>query len=242
MAKKIEKKVEKHAVAPAKKPEVVTPDVVNPVVMPDDKNLAAQIAEDMNNAELGEFCRVRAGVGLCNIRELNAHGAWEVRMRELFPNRTTRTLRNYMQTGRKFCAAVDLDTQRVYEKMMAVDVKRLQQLAALPAEERKALPVRGVAREAAAGNRVMNALVLLASGDRPAAEKPKAKPLTASERAAAWRDYTVDLAEKVREWSESHMTFKALETDELERFRSALVLVAGLIKDELRRREENGVK
>ena len=118
MAKKIEKKVEKHAVAPAKKAEVVTPEVVNPVVMPDDKNLAAQITEDINNAELGAFCRVRAGVGLCNIRELNAHGEWEKRLLALFPNRSKATLYRYMQDGRKFCSKVDLDAGRVYEKMI----------------------------------------------------------------------------------------------------------------------------
>ena len=67
----------------SEKGAVVQAEVVTPQVMPDDKRLAAQIAEDMANAELGAFCRVRAGVGLCNIRELNAHGAWETRMREI---------------------------------------------------------------------------------------------------------------------------------------------------------------
>lgn len=235
---------DKHAVVPAAKKNVAVPEVVTPEVMPDDKRLAQQVAEDIGNAELGAFCRVRAGVGLCNIRELNAHGAWETRMRELFPGKTDRTLRRYMQDGRKFCAAVDMDAQHVYEKMMAVDVKRLQQLAAQPADKRKALPVRGVARDEAAGNRVMNALVLLASGEKPEADKPKdkAKALTMAEKAEAWRDYTTTLAGKLREWGDNALTWKALETDDLERFRSELVLVIGQIKDELRSREENGVK
>lgn len=226
----------------SEKGAVVQAEVVTPQVMPDDKRLAAQIAEDMANAELGAFCRVRAGVGLCNFRELNEHGAWEARMQEMFPGKAPRTLRNYMQQGRRFCEAVEMDAGRTYDKMMAVDVKRIQALIALPAAERKQLPVRGVPKDEAAGNRVVNALVLLASGDRPAAEKPKAKPLTASERASAWRDYTAGLAEKLREWGDSPLTWKALETDDLERFRSELVLVTGLIKDELRQREENGVK
>ena len=46
------------------KGEVVPAEVVTPVVMPDDKAIAKQIAEDIRNAELGAFCRVRAGVGL----------------------------------------------------------------------------------------------------------------------------------------------------------------------------------
>ena len=147
-----------------------------------------------------------------------------------------------MQDGRKFCNKVELDAGRVYEKMMAVDVKRLQQMASLPAEERKELPVRGVAKDTAVGNRVMNALVLLAAGDKPTQEKPKAKALTAAEKAEAWRDYTASLAEKLRDWGDNKLTWKALESDDLERFRSALVLLTGLIKDELSDREKNGVK
>jgi PAB1-binding protein PBP1 len=126
--------------------------------------------------------------------------------------------------------------------MMRVDVAALQKMAALPAEERKALPVRGVAKAEAEGNRVMNALVLMASGERPEAEKPKARPLTAAEKAEAWREYTASLGEKLRDWGDNPLTWKALETDDLEKFRAELVLVVGLVKDELRSREENAVK
>ena len=227
----------KNAVVPTAKAEVVTPDV-----MPDDKSMAAQIAEDIRNAELGAFCRVRAGVGLCNFRDMNAHGMWEARMLEMFPTKSRATLFRYMQQGRKFCEQVSLDAGKVYDRMMRVDVAALQKMAALPAEQRKALPVRGVAKAEAEGNRVMNALVLMASGERPEAEKPKAKPLTASEKAEAWRDYTASLGEKLREWGDNPLTWKALETDDLEKFRAELVLVVGLLKDELRSREENAVK
>lgn len=227
----------KNAVMPTAKAEVVTPDV-----MPDDKSMAAQIAEDIRNAELGAFCRVRAGVGLCNFRDMNAHGMWEARMLEMFPTKSRATLFRYMQQGRKFCEQVSLDAGKVYDRMMRVDVKALQEMAALPAEQRKALPVRGVAKAEAEGNRVMNALVLMAAGERPEAEKPKAKPLTASEKAEAWREYTASLGEKLREWGDNPLTWKSLETDALEKFRAELVLVTGLLKDELRSREENAVK
>jgi hypothetical protein len=224
------------------KGEVVPVEVVTPEVMPNDAQIAAQIAEDIRNAELGAFCRVRAGVGLCNFRDMNAHGMWEARMIEMFPGKSRSTLFRYMQQGRKFCEQVSLDAGRVYDKMMRVDVKALQAQAALPADQRKALPVRGVAKSEAEGNRVMNALVLMAAGERPEAEKPKAKPLTASEKAAAWRDYTASLGEKLRDWGDNPLTWKALETDDLEKFRAELVLVVGLVKDELRSREENAVK
>ena len=207
-------KTESREVAPV---EVVTPDV-----MPTDAQIASQIAEDIRNAELGAFCRVRAGVGLCNFRDMNAHGMWEARMIEMFPSKSRRTLFRYMQQGRKFCEQVSLDAGKVYDRMMRVDVKALQEMAAIPAEQRKALPVRGVAKAEA--------------------EKPKAKPLTASEKAAAWRDYTASLGEKLRDWGDNPLTWKALETDDLEKFRAELVLVVGLVKDELRSREENAVK
>ena len=222
--------------------EVAAVEVVTPEVMPDDKAIAAQIAEDIRNAELGTFCRVRAGVGLCNFREMNAHGMWEARMIEMFPGKSRATLFRYMQQGRKFCEQVSLDAGKVYDKMMRVDVKELQAQAALPAGERKALPVRGVAKAEAEGNRVMNALVLMAAGERPEAEKPKAKPLTAAEKQAAWREYTASLGEKLRDWGDNPLTWKALETDDLEKFRAELVLVTGLVKDELRSREENAVR
>jgi len=235
--KKQDKKIKKNAVAVVANPEVVTPDV-----MPDDKAIAAQIAEDIRNAELGTFCRVRAGVGLCNFREMNAHGMWEARMIEMFPGKSRATLFRYMQQGRKFCEQVLLDAGKVYDKLMAVDVKKLQSMAALPADQRKALPVRGVAKAEAENNRLMNALVLMAAGERPEAEKPKAKPLTAGEKAEAWRDYTNALGEKLRDWGDNPMTWKALDTDALEKFRAELVLVTGIIREELRTREDNSVK
>ena len=222
--------------------EVAAVEVVTPEVMPDDKAIAAQIAEDIRNAELGTFCRVRAGVGLCNFREMNAHGNWEQRMMEMFPGKGTRTLYRYMQEGRKFCDRVELDAGRVYGKLMSVDVKKLQAMAALPSDQRKALPVRGVAKAEAEGNRVMNALVLMAAGERPEAEKPKAKPLTAAEKQAAWREYTASLGEKLRDWGDNPLSWKALETDDLEKFRAELVLVVGLVKDELRSHEDNAVR
>ena len=222
--------------------KVARAEVVTPEVMPDDKAIAAQIAEDIRNAELGSFCRVRAGVGLCNFREMNAHGNWEQRMMEMFPGKGTRTLYRYMQEGRKFCDRVELDAGRVYGKLMSVDVKKLQAMAALPSDQRKALPVRGVAKAEAEGNRVMNALVLLAVGEKPESEKPKAKPLTVAEKHAAWRDYTAKLADNLRDWGDNPLTWRALETDDLEKFRAELVLVAGLVKDELRSREENAVR
>jgi hypothetical protein len=163
-------------------------------------------------------------------------------MLEMFPTKSRATLFRYMQQGRKFCEQVSLDAGKVYDRMMRVDVAALQKMAALPAEERKALPVRGVAKAEAEGNRVMNALVLMAAGERPEAEKPKAKPLTASEKAEAWRDYTAALGEKLRDWGDNPLTWKALETDDLEKFRAELVLVVGILKDELRSREENAVK
>jgi hypothetical protein len=55
-------------------------------------------------------------------------------------------------------------------------------------------------------------------------------------------DGAASLGEKLRDWGDNPLTWKALETDDLEKFRAELVLVVGLLKDELRSREENAVK
>ena len=72
----------KNAVVPAAKAEVVTPTVEK-----SDRELVQQINKDMMLGDLGDFCRKRAGVGLCAIRSFHAHGEWEKRLMELFPSR-----------------------------------------------------------------------------------------------------------------------------------------------------------
>lgn len=65
-------------------------------------SIVDSVASDLTQAEIGTFCKLRAGVGLTCIKQLCDHTTWESRMIELFPNRSPRTLQRYMQEAREF--------------------------------------------------------------------------------------------------------------------------------------------
>ena len=94
----MKKQDKKNAVVVAAKPEVVTPTVEK-----SDREIVQQINKDMVLGDLGEFCRKRAGVGLCAIRAFHNHGEWEKRLMELFPTRSLRTLNRYVKAGEEVC-------------------------------------------------------------------------------------------------------------------------------------------
>ena len=221
-------------------------DVVTPDVMMDDAGMVRQIREDMANAELGDFCRLRAGVGLVNFRELNAHGQWMGEMMKAFPGKSARTLQRYMQNAGKWLAMVGAETGRAYEKLMGIDVEDLKRTIALPPGERKALPERpcsGVSKAVAADNRIVNAIVSYAAGDEPTADEPK-KParISKEEERETMRQYAVSLGVKVRDWAEGGRNVKTMDTETLELVQADLTLVVSQIKAELRQRDSNGVK
>ena len=231
------------AQALVKKPSV---EVVTPDVMMDDAGMVRQIREDMANAELGDFCRLRAGVGLVNFRELNAHGQWMGEMMKAFPGKSARTLQRYMQNAGKWLAMVGVETGRAYEKLMSINVEDLKKTIALPPSERKALPERpcsGVSKAVAADNRIVNAIVSYAAGDEPTADEPK-KParISREEERETMRQYAVSLGVKVRDWAEGGRNVKTMDTETLELVQADLTLVVSQIKAELRQRDSNGVK
>lgn len=231
------------AQALVKKPSV---EVVTPDVMMDDAGMVRQIREDMANAELGDFCRLRAGVGLVNFRELNAHGQWMGEMMKAFPGKSARTLQRYMQNAGKWLAMVGAETGRAYEKLMSINVEDLKKTIALPPSERKALPERpcsGVSKSVAAENRIANAIVSYAAGDEmPVPEKKPAARISKKEELEAMRLFAVSLAGKVRDWAEGGRNVKTMDTETLEKVQAELTLVVSQIKSELRQRESNGVK
>ena len=231
------------AQALVKKPSV---EVVTPDVMMDDAGMVRQIREDMANAELGDFCRLRAGVGVVNFRELNAHGQWMGEMMKAFPGKSARTLQRYMQNAGKWLAMVGAETGRAYEKLMSINVEDLKKTIALPPSERKALPERpcsGVSKAVAADNRIVNAIVSYAAGDEPTADEPK-KParISKEEERETMRQYAVSLGVKVRDWAEGGRNVKTMDTETLELVQADLTLVVSQIKAELRQRDSNGVK
>ena len=230
------------AQALVKKPSV---EVVTPDVMMDDAGMVRQIREDMANAELGDFCRLRAGVGLVNFRELNAHGQWMGEMMKAFPGKSARTLQRYMQNAGKWLAMVGAETGLAYEKLMSINVEDLKKTIALPPSERKALPERpcsGVSKSVAAENRIVNAIISYAAGDEMPVPEKKPARISKEEERETMRQYAVSLGVKVRDWAEGGRNVKTMDTETLELVQADLTLVVSQIKAELRQRDSNGVK
>lgn len=220
------------ALAKAKKDDVMTPEVVM-----DGKALLKQVGEDMANAELGDFCRLRAGVGLLRFKELNPHGEWMNEMAAAFPNRSPRTLQRYMQLSSKFVGQLGVAVEDVHRKMMSIDVEALRTQIALPVAECKALPERGVAKAAALENKITNAVVAYSSGEMPEAPKPKHARISREEEMQTRVDYAMAMATKVKIWNADTRTIRTLPTETLESVRSILVLVTDSLRNELRSRE-----
>lgn len=220
------------ALANAKKADVMTPEVVM-----DGKALLKQVGEDIANAELGDFCRLRAGVGLLRFRELNPHGEWMNEMAAAFPNRSYRTLSRYMQQASKFVGQLGVAVENVHRKMMSIDVEALRTQIALPVAERKALPERGVAKAAAIDNKITNAVVAYSAGEMPEPPKPQPVKISREEKMQTRVDYAMAMATKVQIWLADARTIRTLPTETLESVRSVLVLAADSLKNELRSRE-----
>lgn len=217
-------------------------EVLTPVVEASDNDILSQVKSDMQAADLGDFCRLRAGLGLENFRELNAAGNWEERMMQMFPERTPRTLRRYMSNGRKFLDAVGVDAKTAYEKLMTLSADDVRGLIAARSEGAKALPEKGVAKQIAIANRITNAVAAYSAGEKPAAAEAKPKAISKQDEINARNLFALGLSRKVRDWGEDAKLVRTMATETLETVQAELTLVVGILKAELRSREANGVK
>lgn len=222
----------KNAVVPAAKTEVVTPTVEK-----SDRELVQQINKDMTLGDLGDFCRKRAGVGLCAIRAFHNHGEWEKRLMELFPTRSIRTLNRYVKAGEEVCRRFEASPQKIYDLLMHMDTERIRQQADIEHDERKLLPVRGVSKDMALENRLFNYVVAITAGEKEELPAPKAQKTTPEQEAAERRERVEGYANTLRNWSGDRKTLRLLEADALETFAAELTLVVNVIRKELRERE-----
>lgn len=233
----MKKQDKKNAVVVATKPEVVTPTVEK-----SDREIVQQINKDMVLGDLGEFCRKRAGVGLCAIRAFHNHGEWEKRLMELFPSKSLRTLRRYVNAGDEVCKRFDASPHKVYDLLLHMDTERIRQQAEIDLDKRKLLPVRGVSKDEALSNRLFNYVVAITAGEKEQAPTPKAPKLTPEQEAAERRGKVEGYANALRNWSGDRKTLRLLEADALETFAAELTLVVNVIRKELREREQHQAK
>ena len=217
-------------------------EAVTPTVEPNSDDILKQVRADLDSADLGDFCRLRAAIGLVNFRELNAHGDWEKRVFEMFPNRAPRTIRRHMQNGRKFLAQVGVEAGDAYRKLVSMGADEVRGFIAAKAAGGKQLPERGVPKKLAAENRFTNAVVCFAAGERPGEAPAKPKRLTKEEEDLARREFALAVSRRVREWSGDVRPLRTLDTETLETIMSELTLSLNVVKGELREREANKVK
>ena len=234
---KIKKQVKNNAVVVAAKSEVVTPTVEK-----SDREIVTQINKDMTLGDLGDFCRKRAGVGLCAIRAFHNHGEWEKRLMELFPTRSLRTLNRYVKAGEEVCRRFEASPHKIYDLLLHMDTERIRLQADIDAKDRKLLPVRGVSKDDALSNRLFNYVVAITAGEKEQAPTPKAQKLTPEQEAAERRGKVEGYANALRNWSGDRKTLKLLEADALETFAAELTLVVQVIRKELREREVHQAK
>lgn len=221
---------------------VVEKKVLTPTVVPNSDDILQRVKKDLDASDLGDFCRLRASIGLVTYRDMNAYGDWESRLVQMFPNRSTRTLRRHMQEARRFLSAVGVKPQDAFNMMLEMNEDDVRKFVAAQADGKKALPEKGVAKQIALANKFTNAVVSYSSGEKPEVEPPKPKRLTKEEEDSARRDFALSVSRRVREWSEDRKTIRTLETDTLETILSELTLSVQVIKGEIREREANGVK
>lgn len=222
--------------------EVAPVEVVTPTVEKSDRELVQQINKDMMLGDLGEFCRKRAGVGLCAIRSFHAHGEWEKRLMELFPAKSLRTLRRYVNAGEEVCRRFEASPHKIYDLLMHMDTERIRLQADIDAKERKLLPVRGVSKDMALENRLFNYVVAITAGEKEQAPTPKAQKTTPEQEAAERRAQVEGYANSLRNWSGDRKALRLLEADALETFAAELTLVVNVIRKELRERETHQSK
>lgn len=183
-----------------------------------------QVAQDINNAELGRFFALRAGVGLVVTREYIPHGEWSEEIQRAFPNRHPATIRRYMADARDFLAERKLVASDIWARLVAVDQMLLtraasQLLLGEPDSKADKIP----AREIPAEVRMM--ADYLQGGEqqpRDGATTAEGKSLTASEKRLAAQALWQRLAATVTAEGIARKSWQLLDAETQETVASAL--------------------
>lgn len=182
-----------------------------------------QVALDINNAELGRFYALRAGVGLVVTREYIPHGDWSNEITRAFPTRSERTIRRYMTDARNFLADRALVASDIWDKLVAADQVLLsraanQLLIGEPDNKADRIPLRDIPSE------IKMMADYLTGGDVPVhgAHEAEGKALSAADRRMAAQSLWQNLAARVTAEGIARKSWQLLEPDEQETVASAL--------------------
>ena len=224
-----------------------------PLAVTDVPNMIQQINDDMSGAEVGMFKMLRAGIGLTAIKGMNAHGEWEQRMMELFPNKSPRTLQTYMQRAKPFLAEHKVSAEQAWAELSKLNAEQAVGMLLSSAQpkqigegEEAGARKRGKKDEAkpdvTVGGQPVTEMLMDFIQQRKKEKSPTpAKPLTKAERIKA----AAAEAERVRGLVSDYIddaTYTLLSLEDLELAKSDLMSASGKLNAEIKAREAKGQK
>ena len=213
------------------------------------------IGEDLNRAEVGMFCMLRAGVGLLVFKELCGHGEWEQRILELGGGKAPRTLRNYMKQALEFIIAHGVTPSQAWAELVKIDPSQVSAMMiaapaplALGAGEavKAAAPKKGKkakAPDAGAGTSPQTFSQLLVDFIRQRDQQKKSrqpetppKPLTKKEKVDAAIAEANRIVNMAADWV-ADGTWALLPDEELESTMAGLRAAADKLRSEIKGRK-----
>lgn len=205
------------------------------------EGILGQVGEDIRNAELGRFYGLRAGIGLIVVKELCEHGEWGEEMVRMIPDRSPRTLRNYMKGAHAFLEDKALLARDIYDKLAAVGGNLLASDTG-----RRLMLGDGTKADAKASALPKEVLAMAdyirqekqekqRSGAAPE-EPAKARKVTKAEQLKTARDFWHPVASRIQKAAITDRLWELLPDDELENVQSAMASAAVAMRQELTRR------
>lgn len=177
-------------------------------------SILGQVRQDIDNAELGRFFALRAGVGLIVVKELCAHGEFMGEALRMIPNRTPRTLRRYMDEARGFLDAKALMAHDAWLPLSQVG-SRSGRLLGPGGGEDLPQPASDLADWLAAKD-----------AEKKQKEQAAPRPLSSAEKRKAAADLWTGIAGRVTDEGIARQTWQILDQETLETCASALRTVA----------------
>lgn len=212
------------------------------------------IGEDLNRAEVGRFCMLRAGVGLLCYKGMSEFGEWEARLMELCPGKSPRTLQNYMKIARDCLTERGISPELAWNELRKFDAASAgnlilsapEALQIGAGEEQPAAPAKrgkkaktDAAPAPAAGDQTFSQMLIDFIQQRKAARpKPSepAKPLTKREKVEAAIAEANRIVNMTADWI-ADGTWALLPDEELESTMSGLRAASDRIGKEFKSRK-----
>ena len=200
-------------------------------------SILAQVANDMNIAELGKFYALRAGIGLLAVKGMVPHGGWAELVAARFPNRTERTIRRYQQDADAFLKERGLKVGEAWRKISEIDETLLRRAAArllLGEEAGEGIPLKQIPPVV----RWMGEYLTEWEEEKPKVKPPK--PITAEEKMETQRQRALQISSEVDEWQRQRNWTLVQDSNVLEGVASSLKAAADSLRAEIRQRAQNG--